>query len=173
MGRGVLLDYATWAEGQGIPVDHFSSQSIPISTLQEIAAAQGTEFKPGDILFVRSGWVRAFTQLSQEQAAAWAGITTPPSVGVESSEKTLLWLWETGFAAVAGDMPGFEAWPCQNTQYMLHEWLLAGWAMPIGEMFDLERLSEECRKRKKWSFFFSSVPLRVGLHGIFSSDLLI
>jgi hypothetical protein len=80
---------------------------------------------------------------------------------VESSEKTLRWLWETGFAAVAGDMPGFEAWPCQNTQYMLHEWLLAGWGMPIGEMFDLERLSEECRKRKKWSFFFSSAPLRV------------
>lgn len=54
-----------------------------------------------------------------------------------------------------------EAWPCQNPQYMLHEWLLAGWGLPIGELFDLEKLSEECKKYKKWSFFFSSVPLKV------------
>ena len=88
-------------------------------------------------------------------------MTTPPAVGLESSEKTLRWIWETGFSAVAGDQPSFEAWPCQNPNYMLHEWLLAGWGMPIGEIFDLERLSEECRKRHRWSFFFSSMPLRV------------
>ena len=85
----------------------------------------------------------------------------PPSIGVQSSEEILRWFWDTGFAAVAGDMLAFEAWPCQNTRYWLHEWLLAGWGMPIGELFDLERLAEECRKFGKWTFFFSSVPLNV------------
>jgi hypothetical protein len=85
----------------------------------------------------------------------------PPAVGIKSSEQTLCWLWETGFAAVAGDMPSMEAWPCQDTQFWLHEWLLAGWGIPIGELFGLERLSEECRRQGRWSFFFSSVPLRV------------
>jgi len=33
--------------------------------------------------------------------------------------------------------------------------------MPIGEMFDLERLAEECEKRGRWSFFVTSAPLRV------------
>ena len=55
-----------------------------------------------------------------------------------------------------------EAWPCQNLEFRLHEWLLAGWGMPIGELFDLEMLSEECRRRKRYTFFFSSVPLKVG-----------
>ena len=33
--------------------------------------------------------------------------------------------------------------------------------MPIGELFDLENLAQECQKRQRWTFFFSSVPLRV------------
>lgn len=161
MGRGVLLDYAAWAEAQNIAVDHFSPHSISAATLQNIADTQGTELQKGDILFVRTGWVRAFTNLSTEKAIALADTTNPPAIGLESSIATARWLWETGFAAAAGDQPSFEAWPCQNPEYMLHEWLLAGWGMPIGEIFDLERLSEECRRRGRWSFFFSSMPLRV------------
>jgi hypothetical protein len=31
--------------------------------------------------------------------------------------------------------------------------------MPIGEMWDLERLAEECEKHQRWSFFLTSAPL--------------
>ena len=161
VGRGVLLDYASWAESKQITVDHFSPYSISVDTLQEIANNQGTELQRGDILFIRSGWTKAFTQLPEEKKTALANHEAPPAIGVASSEKTLRWIWDIGLAAVAGDMPGMEAWPCQDKQYWLHEWLLAGWGMPIGELFDLEKLSEECRDRGRWSFFFSSVPLRV------------
>lgn len=164
MGRGVLLDYAAWAEANNVQIDHFSTHVISASTLQEIAASQGTELKQGDILFIRSGWIRAFSQMSDEQAVALADIPSPPAIGLESSEQTLRWLWDTGFAAVAGDMPSMEAWPCQDPRFWLHEWLLAGWGMPIGELFDLERLGEECRRQGKWSFFFSSMPLKVKSH---------
>lgn len=142
-------------------MDHFSPHSIPVDTLQEIASSQGTELRRGDILLIRSGWTKAFSQLSEEQVTALANYAATPGIGIASSEKTLRWIWDTGFAAVAGDMPSMEAWPCQDTQFWLHEWLLAGWGMPIGELFDLETLSEECRNRGRWSFFFSSVPLRV------------
>ncbi|KAJ5156599.1 hypothetical protein N7492_009402 [Penicillium capsulatum] len=161
VGRGVLLDYAAWAKAKNVPIDAFSTNSISVETLKEVAAFQGTEFKQGDIMFIRSGWVESYSQLPTEKAIELAEITTPPAIGIESSEKTLRWLWDTGFAAVAGDMPSMEAWPCQNTQFWLHEWLLAGWGMPIGELFDLEQLGQECSKRGKWSFFFSSMPLRV------------
>jgi hypothetical protein len=40
--------------------------------------------------------------------------------------------------------------------YSLHEVLLAGWGMPIGELFDLEKLAEYCKKEKRWSFFVAS-----------------
>ncbi|KAI2996134.1 hypothetical protein CBS147346_9504 [Aspergillus niger] len=161
VGRGVLLDYASWAEAQGISVNCFATTSIPISVLKEIATSQGTTFKTGDILFIRTGWTHAYEKLSAEQCQELASVKVPPAIGVESSEETLRWIWEEGFAAVAGDMPSFEAWPCQNTDFWLHEWLLAGWGLPIGELFDLDRLSQECRKRNRWSFFFSSVPLKV------------
>jgi hypothetical protein len=43
----------------------------------------------------------------------------------------------------------------------LHEYVLALWGMPLGEMFDLERLSEKCKERKRWTFFFTSSPAHV------------
>lgn len=71
------------------------------------------------------------------------------------------WLWDKSPAALVGDHPSMEAWPVQDPEYCLHEWLLAGWGMPLGELFDLERLSEECKKKGRWSFFFTSMPLKV------------
>ena len=38
----------------------------------------------------------------------------------------------------------------------MHEVLLAGWGMPIGELFDLEKLAGYCKKVKRWSFFVTS-----------------
>lgn len=157
----MLLDYAAWAEAKGITPALFETTPIPVSTLKEVAASQGTTFQEGDILFIRTGWVRGYNKLSDSECQALADKTSPPAIGIESSEETLRWLWDQSFAAVAGDHPSMEAWPCQNPDFWLHEWLLAGWGMPIGELFDLEQLSEECKKRNRWSFFFSSVPLKV------------
>jgi len=33
------------------------------------------------------------------------------------------------------------------------------WGMPIGEMWDLELLAEECKQQQKWTFFLTSAPL--------------
>lgn len=33
--------------------------------------------------------------------------------------------------------------------------------MPIGELFDLEDLADQCEKTQRWSFFFTSEPLNV------------
>lgn len=152
-----------WAEANGgwEPKTCFETTQIKLSTLRQIAASQGVSFRQGDILFVRTGWTKAYELLSDEECQALADKTSPPAIGLESSEETLRWIWDEGFAAVAGDQPSFEAWPCQDTEYWLHEWLLAGWGLPIGEIFDLEKLSDECRQRKRWTFFFSSMPLKV------------
>ncbi|KAJ5621660.1 hypothetical protein N7528_006443 [Penicillium herquei] len=163
VGRGVLLDYAAWAEAKGITVNCFQTQSIPVSVLQEVAASQKVSWKPGDILFIRTGWTRAYERLSATECQQLADYKAPPVIGVKSSEEMLRWIWDQNFSAVAGDMPSFEAYPCQNPDFFLHEWLLAGWGLPIGELFDLERLSQECRQRGRWSFFFSSVPLKVSV----------
>ena len=60
----------------------------------------------------------------------------------------------------------------------MHEYLLAGWGVPIGrwplekylimtlirttflgKLFDLEQLAQTCKEMKRWSFFLTSMPL--------------
>jgi hypothetical protein len=33
--------------------------------------------------------------------------------------------------------------------------------MPLGEMVDLERLSQMCREKNRWTFFVTSAPANV------------
>lgn len=59
VGRGVLLDYHSWrlAQSPEIPHDAFKTGSIKLEHLKEVAKAQGTTIKFGDILIIRSGTV--------------------------------------------------------------------------------------------------------------------
>ncbi|KAK4894352.1 hypothetical protein LTR27_007485 [Elasticomyces elasticus] len=159
VGQGVLLDYATWAERQGRSSPAFETTPITVEELKQVAADQGTIFRKGDILLLRTGWMKSYIALSQQERQTLAQLPSPPAIGIESSEATLRWLWDTGFAAIAGDQPSMEAWPCQDPEFWLHEWLLAGWGMPIGELFDLEKLAEEAHKCGRYTFMYSSVPL--------------
>ncbi|PQE12771.1 cyclase protein [Rutstroemia sp. NJR-2017a BBW] len=161
VGRGVLLDYAAWAETQGRTPTPLEDTKIPLSDILAVAESQNVTFHPSDILFIRSGYTKALRQLSPEESNAYATKPAMQGIGVEAGEEMLKWIWEKEFAAVAGDMLAFESLPFASQTHWLHEWLLAGWGMPIGELFDLERLSEVCREKGKWEFFFSSVPLKV------------
>lgn len=44
---------------------------------------------------------------------------------------------------------------------LIHQWLLAGWGVMIGEMWDLERLCDKAAELGRWTCFVSSVPLKV------------
>jgi hypothetical protein len=85
----------------------------------------------------------------------------PDNIGVEPSEEFLKFLWNSQIAAVAGDTRSFEVWPCTKLEWHLHEWLLAGWGMPIGELFDLEELSKICASNGRSTFFLASAPMNV------------
>lgn len=106
-GRGVLLDYARWAEKQDIKYDAFSEHIATADDLDAVAKDQGVELKQGDILLVRMGVIRDWNAMSQDRKEYYSknGL---PHAGIESSEKTVRWLWDHHFAAVAGDMISFE-----------------------------------------------------------------
>lgn len=160
--RGVLLDYARWASNKELSRPLFETTIIEARELREVAASQNVTLRQGDVLMVRSGYLAGYNNLSEEERTARAKQPFPPSIGLESSEETLRFLWESDIVAVAGDMPALEAWPWQDEKFLLHEWLLAGWGCPIGEFFNLENLASECERLGKWTFFFSSMPLNVG-----------
>ncbi|KAH7012807.1 putative cyclase-domain-containing protein, partial [Ilyonectria destructans] len=163
VGRGVLLDYLAWRQKTGqTRAKANSSVAITTDELDAVAEHQGTELRVGDILIIRTGFTEWHLQATQEDRLA--SMSKGAFIGVEASMKSVKWLWNHHFAAVAGDTLGFECTPIAFTtqgQVRLHDWLLAYWATPIGELWDLERLSEVCEERKQWSFFLTSAPLHV------------
>jgi kynurenine formamidase len=169
-GRGVLLDYRSYATAQGIVYDSATPHPISYDDLAACGKAQGIDIRPasaggdikiGDILLIRSGFVEDYYKRSAEENAKlglrhgdgagqmWAG--------VKQEEAVIDWLHDCYFAAVGGDAPAFEKWPTAESYY-LHEYILALWGMPLGEMLDLEKLSQLCKQRKRYFFFFSSAP---------------
>lgn len=172
-GRGVLVDWYRWKTVvKGSPeaeIDAFSQFKIPWDDLKETARWQGTpldECRAGDVLLVRSGYLRQYEIMGEGRKAELDGLyetTRPANIGVQAGRELLEWLWEKKIAAVAGDSRSFEAWPCEGSEkhWQLHQWLLAGWGMPIGELWDLEALSELCARLKRWRFFLASSPMNV------------
>ncbi|KAE8347623.1 hypothetical protein BDV24DRAFT_170707 [Aspergillus arachidicola] len=164
-GRGVLLDYAQWAATKNIQIQPLSSTPITVESLEAMVKDFKIEIYPGDILLIRSGFTAAYNELDEQQRIDLAQRPSPDFIGVEATENMLRWLWKYQFGAVAGDAPSFERAPIRgphaDPRYNLHEWVLAGWGCPIGELFDLERLSQHCKATGRYTFFLSSVPLKV------------
>lgn len=162
VGRGLLLDYYSWALKNGKEYDPFTSHAITVKDLKAVAEAQGTEFQVGDILLIRSGFTSQYHKLEIENPKRLleTGVSVPSFAGVEQSEEMKEWLHDHYFAAVAGDAPAFEVWP-GSPDWKLHEYLLALWGVLIGEMFDLEALSRQCEAKKRWSFLFVSAPMNI------------
>ncbi|KLJ09910.1 hypothetical protein EMPG_14667 [Blastomyces silverae] len=161
-GRGVLIDYASYASKKGIKYSTFSTHQIRLSDILEIAAECNLTFKRGDILFIRIGVTNEWDNvMTDDQKRAYSVNPKPEHAGVEATTEMLRWLWDNGFSAVAGDAISWEVYPPQNPDIFLHEYLLAGWGVPIGELFDLEALSRTCQELGRWTFFLSSVPLNM------------
>lgn len=116
VGRGILLDYLSWAESQGIAYSPIERHTISEKDLEAVAAWQGTDFEVGDILLVRSGFVPWHKNANLEErragtanGKAWAG--------VEGTAESVEWFWNHHFAAVGGDANVFEAWPAKDERY--------------------------------------------------------
>ncbi|KAL2802935.1 putative cyclase-domain-containing protein [Aspergillus granulosus] len=160
--RGVLLDWYTYALKNDLPHSPFANQAIPLEQLLRVAREQRVTFRRGDILIIRTGWTAAYSKLRTEEKERLGGRDDRASIGVEASEESFRWHWEQQFAAVASDTVAYEAWPSPKPWGVcMHEMLLSGWGMPIGECWDLEELSETCRQLNRWTFLLTSQPLNL------------
>lgn len=162
VGRAVLIDYKSFTKKD---YSALTTHRITLSEIKECAAAQNVTFEYGDILIIRSGFISEYHQLGEEQRKDLSSksFAELAFTGVEQSWEMVDFLHDNYFAAVAGDAPAFEAWPSPpgTDPGSLHRYLLPRWGCPIGEMWDLERLAEVCKREKQYSFFFSSIPTNV------------
>jgi hypothetical protein len=142
VGRGVLIDYYAWSVEQGKTYELIGDKAdyaITADELKAVAAAQGVIIRPGDLLFVRSGFWVGYERLNNDEKLAFSAQEPTIWVGVETTRAMAEWLWDSGIAACAGDAPGWERIPNYNSPpeaglegRSLHEIMLGGWGMPIG-----------------------------------------
>jgi hypothetical protein len=129
-GRGVLLDFAGWAEVKNISYSAFSVRASPLRSLNStnhlqgfginsthldaIASWQGLPqnwSKPGDILLIRTGWTKQYLNLTSYSQEILPWDPNLGSVGMNCSDDSLAWLWEKKLALVGADNPAFESLP--------------------------------------------------------------
>lgn len=167
VARGVFIDYKLWADKNGKTFDPFSDHRITVSEIETIAKEQGVEFKQGDVFIIRSGFTEALSTMDGDEQQKALG--THHTCGVEGTKDVAKWFWNHHFAAVAGDAIAFETIPPKNedgsmgdvTGLVLHQYFLALFGMPIGELWDLKALSEHCQKTGRYTFMLTSSPLNV------------
>lgn len=109
VGRGVLLDYRAYAEANDIHFSPFKPHAITVDDLEAVAAFQGTEFKIGDVLLVRTGYTEDIEGRSEDEQRAIAGMGA--SAGLRGHVDTARWAWNRHFAAIAADNPALEQFP--------------------------------------------------------------
>jgi kynurenine formamidase len=157
VGRGVLIDVHRYLTEQGRPLNPESREWVTVADLQAAAQNQHLEMKFGDILLIRTGWMRHFLDASPEDKVRIAKNVNYP--GIEPARETVEWLWDNRVTAVATDCPAVEPIPWHMDKGPLHFRMLALLGMPMGEQFDLEALAEDCAQDSIYEFFFVSMPL--------------
>ena len=163
--RGVLADIDRYLQGQGAALDMTSSTLITREQVQACLASQTVSVKPGDILLVRTGWLRWYLEeATPEQREsmggdAMAGALAYPGLG--PADEMVEYLWNLHIAAAAADNPGLDAWPPTPERGWMHFHLLPLLGIPIGELWDLEALAADCAADGVYEFMLTSAPLNM------------
>jgi hypothetical protein len=54
-GRGVLIDYHSWAQRNGVEYNRLGGHAIPLASVQKIIKESNIHLQPGDIFIIRTG----------------------------------------------------------------------------------------------------------------------
>jgi len=65
--RGVLLDYVSYAERHNVKYNATDRFTISVADLDTMVAEQKVEIGQGDILFIRSGYVKWHDEATEEE----------------------------------------------------------------------------------------------------------
>jgi len=168
-GRGVLIDVDRFLRvNRGSGLDHRGGEPFAATVLDETLAWQGAELEYGDILLIRTGWAEFyFTELTQAERDAMPGHYCSP--GLEQSEASLAWLWDSGAGLVAADNVGVEVLPAVpgspftaiDPTGMMHAPMIALLGLALGELWKLDALGTACAADRRYEMLLSCAPLNL------------
>jgi len=162
-GRGVLLDIDRYLRSQGRALEYASSTTITVDDLESCRKAQNVDIDVGDILLVHTGWLRWYLNSATSQTReAMADRSQLRAPGLGPSEAMAPYLWDLHIAAIGADNPALEVWPPPaGPSGFMHWKLIPHFGMPIGELWQLSDLADDCAEDGVYEFFFTSAPLNV------------
>jgi kynurenine formamidase len=164
-GRGVLVDVAAHLAAQGRTLDFMRAEYIRRETLEAALQAQNTEVETGDILLIRTGWMKWYlesaTAAQRQDLAEASARREMEAPGIGPAPEMAEYLWDLHVAAVAADNPALEAYPPQADDDFLHRTLIPLMGMPIGELWYLEDLATDCAEDGVYEFMLTSAPLHM------------
>jgi len=162
VGRGLLIDAFRYRADQGRPVNPLKPEAYSLADLQGALEAQGSQLKPGTILLVRTGWMQAYLNASDDEKRAMAPMDKLTACGIDPGRATVAWLWDNRVAAIGTDCPAVEPWPWDfKDEGALHYRTLSLLGLPLGEQFVLDKLAEDCAADRRYEFMLVSVPLHL------------
>ena len=160
VGRGVLIDAFAFRKAQGRAVNPLETDCYTLEELQQAIEAQRTTLQPGTILLIRTGWMETYEKCTAEEKRAMAPMEKLRSIGVEASREMAAWLWNHRIAAIGTDCPAVEPLPIDfSNEGALHYRALPLLGLPLGELFVLAPLAEDCARDQRYEFMVVSAPL--------------
>ncbi len=145
IGRGVLLDLVSFKGMEMLPVGY----AVTPDELEACARKQGIAIKSGDIVLMRTGWLK---EARKNPPTKWMGEGGPGMAALE-------WFHKKEVVALGADNVGVEATPAEDkvSQMPFHQ----RWLRDVGgyliEFLELDELARD----HAYEFLFITVPLKI------------
>ncbi len=157
--RGVLVDLPRHFARQGRPWSSTGSAEASADDIARCLQDQGSQLRPGDVLLLRTGWVRDFRAAATLEAREQLFRPRDYS-GLAGDLRMWEFLWDHRLAAVAADSVTVERFPLEPGMPSLH-WAIARLGLVLGELFDLDALAEAAARDGRHECLFVSSPLNL------------
>ncbi|MFN7938816.1 MAG: cyclase family protein [Bryobacteraceae bacterium] len=146
--RGILIDIP---ELKGLPYLDTNYAIYP-EDLDAWEAKTGTRVRPGDVVFIRTGRFARRAEKGPWSMAERAGLHA----------STAAWFRKRDIAILGSDASS-DVRPSQieGIQQPIHTLIIVAMGTPIFDNCDLEQLSREAKKRKRYDFLLTTSPLTV------------
>lgn len=160
VGRGVVLDLTVDRE----LYDPGSSCAFTVDDLERARQRQGITYQRGDILIFNTGFAAWFAEQTEERRTALQKAVAAP--GLDHSKEVVAYLWDHHFSAVASDTLAVEAFPYDPAEAampygFLHQTLIGGFGMALGELWWLQDLVADCRSDGVYEVMLVSAPAHI------------
>lgn len=153
-GRGVLIDMARHRGKEWLD----KGETFTHEDLQEAAASQGVTIEDRDIICIRTGFLKYFYSVSNEEF--YDGFIEP---GLTYSRELVEWFQSKEIPNLVTDTIANEVTtdPVSGVTLPLHAALLRNLGVSLAEIIWLEELAEACAADGRWDFLYTAAPLKI------------